>query len=81
MLGAGSDEFSGEASASGNEDFLSPTPVHSMAVSSGITQLRFSGLMPYTTYECFVTSSTSAGDGNYTTVSIASTDEARKLCL
>lgn len=79
VLAAGSGDFSGGSSESGN--FLSPMPVHSMAVSSSTTQLRFSGLMPYTAYECYVTGTTSAGEGNYTTVSTASTDEAGKLCL
>ena len=53
--------------------------VNSMVVSSNATEVRFSGLVPYTTYECFVTASTSVGESNFSTIVTARTDEAGRL--
>ena len=68
-------EFS-ESSASGS---VSPMSVNSMVVSSNATEVRFLGLMPYTTYECFVTASTSVGESNFSSIVTARTDEAGRL--
>ena len=58
---------------------LSPMSVNSMVVSSNATEVRFLGLMPYTTYECFVTASTSVGESNFSSIVTARTDEAGRL--
>ena len=69
-----------ESSASGSGS-LSPMSVNSMVASSNATEVRFSGLMPYTTYECFVTASTSVGESNFSSIVTARTDEAGRLQL
>lgn len=69
-----------ESSASGSGS-LSPMSVNNMVVSSNDTEVRFSGLMPYTTYECFVTASTSVGESNFSSIVTARTDEAGRLQL
>ena len=69
-----------ESSANGSGSF-SPMSVNSMVVSSNATEVLFSGLMPYTTYECFVTASTSVGESNFSTIVTARTDEAGRLQL
>ena len=71
-------EFS-ESSASGSGSDLVPMSVNSMVVSSNATEVRFLGLMPYTTYECFVTASTSVGGSNFSSIVTARTDEAGRL--
>ena len=68
-----------EASASGSGSDLVPMSVNSMVVSSNATEVRFLGLMPYTTYECFVTASTSVGESNFSSIVTARTDEAGRL--
>ena len=68
-----------ESSASGSGSDLVPMSVNSMVVSSNATEVRFLGLMPYTTYECFVTASTSVGESNFSNIVTARTDEAGRL--
>lgn len=59
-------------------DSLSLGMENGTEVGGNITSAIVVGLLPYTTYDCFVTASTSAGEGNYSIVVSATTDESGK---
>lgn len=48
----------------------------SLVVPSNETQTEFSGLVPYTVYSCYISANTSVGEGNFSEVVKAETDES-----
>ena len=50
----------------------------SLVVSSDETQIQFTSLVPHTVYSCYVSANTSVGEGNFSEVVKAETDESSK---
>ena len=69
---------------SGNSLSLSPVDMgmeNGTVVGGNSTSVVVIGLLPFTTYDCFVTASTSAGEGNSSVVVSATTDESGMYLL
>ena len=51
-------------------------------VDPDFTSTEITGLVPFTSYDCAVTASTSAGESNFSIIASATTDEAGRFqCL
>ena len=59
------------------EQMIGPNvTIVSSAVSGAILAATINGLNPYTNYDCYVTASTSVGEGNYSNIATARTAES-----
>lgn len=69
-----SDSYAGSGSG-----MLSDFSTHSKTLPGSELNATITDLIPFTSYECFVTAKTSAGEGNATAFQIQTTDEFSKI--
>ena len=59
-------------------DTITPGTIVQTVAPGNHSQLIVSGLIPYQTYDCYVTANTSAGEGDPSFINSAKTDESGK---